>query len=52
MLYLDYKSYADKGVYVIDIEKCDLCGICINVCPTKTLSLIKALSTKEYDKKL
>lgn len=37
---------------VIDIEKCDLCGICINVCPTKTLSLIKALSTKEYDKKL
>jgi Na+-translocating ferredoxin:NAD+ oxidoreductase RNF subunit RnfB len=36
---------------VIDIEKCDLCGICINVCPTKTLSLIKALSAKENGKK-
>ena len=35
----------------IDIEKCDLCGICINVCPTKTLSLIKALSAKENGKK-
>jgi len=41
----------ENNLPVINIEKCDLCGICINVCPTKTLSLLKALSAKGNEKK-
>lgn len=37
----------ENNLPVIDIEKCNLCGICINVCPTKTLSLLETLLAKE-----
>lgn len=31
----------ENNLPFINIDKCDLCGICVDVCPTKTLCLIK-----------
>ena len=38
-----------KGAIVVDIEKCKGCGVCIPVCPTNTIELVKTVNEKGYN---
>jgi len=37
-----------RGAIVVDSEKCKGCGVCVAVCPTKTISLAKEVNGKGY----
>ncbi|HIS34121.1 MAG TPA: ferredoxin family protein [Candidatus Avirikenella pullistercoris] len=38
-----------KGRIVVDIERCKGCGVCIEVCPVKVISLNKQVNGKGYN---
>lgn len=37
-----------KGAIVVDIEKCKGCGLCVESCPSKVISLAKQVNGKGY----
>ncbi len=37
-----------KGVIVVDKERCKGCGICVESCPLKVISLAREVNSKGY----
>lgn len=38
-----------KGKIVVDTERCKGCGVCIEACPTQTISLNPQVNSKGYN---
>ncbi len=37
-----------KGDIVVDIERCKGCEVCLDVCPTETISMVDQVNGKGY----
>ncbi len=38
-----------RGAIVVDKEKCKGCGLCMSICPTKTIGMSKEVNGKGYN---
>lgn len=38
-----------KGIIVVDNERCKGCGVCVEACPTKVLSLNREVNSRGYN---